>query len=1399
MIQRPPYFDRIQKQAQDIWESRERGDAEAQQAIKTLFEQVQNPHHVVSELIQNADDAGATWVSARIEDGAFVFRHNGRDFTENDFAAISRFAYSNKRHALSIGFRGIGFRSIFSFGSRVELTSPTLSVYFDKERFTVPCWFLSEREVEAQLTEFRVPIERPDAVKIPAGEIAKWQQNPYPLLFLKNVRTAQFEDDEICIEDSGKGPTEQSSKKMITGTDDEILLFKSGPIEFPEECKREIRETRRISQEEALPPAEILFFISQKSAGKIFVFLPAVKNLPIPVSFHAPFIQLPDRSALRPPSQSRTNEWLLKKTGEFIGSTFLTWLGNTSLSNPQRAQAYSCMIPPENNLNAEVELLGPLSRGFHETIEGSNILLTTSGDLSEKNKLLALPDPIDRIWTEEELLRLFGHEKSSVLSPDISGKHKKNLEAWGFFTLKQKDYILQRLTTEDDLPATPDSLEKLFLLWRYVESRPYYHYMNQEHLNNWDSYNLVPVLEEKVLRRSKDVIVLPDHPAEINEQEWDFISSLVCLADSEFLEEINRLKKIEQEEWTESVLSPDKLKRMLSKLNLGRASKRQDLIRNAAGKIFATPNPDLSNAVLLTQLAYKLSVELNDDASNKGDNSFVYRFLCGDGEWRDRDDLLLSNVHKDFEEHIPLQWYKEHSLSDAYFDETVTPNLNSYIEWLNSSEGASLLSIPLPQKKALKIYASEKIRQFCAERYAGEYEIPKERGHFEVTDYVFDEKLTEYWFEVAKKDDQIWFNLLRIILTNHVEVCDDSLEATIVQIPQTVRHPVKTEKPVLAEWVALFRNQRSLMDQNGNICNPCELLLSNKLTKPYYDYEGFVHPVLDEPKYHLVLKLLGVRDSPASADALIDQLKSFSRQQDIAPEHLGRIRDIYRVLQKLLPDYDQAEKNSLREAFEEYSLVLCDSGWAPSSRALFKNELQLPGFSSIHPEFAEYANLFNAVGVKRRPEESEIYAAIATLEGKQLTQEETTKLQAFMYENPPLFLKSTYLWLSCEGILRRAQEFDRKIRRPELLDDAYSQYKRYTADISFLGKPEQETSVFDDIKWIEGEIDFKITVHQLTRSTVDNPLWHKDFGALIMCIGAKEGTEEILDQDRAAAKRLSETEAHYCSSLAGHLTLSGAQASDTKNLLAKWTNYALWINQGDKKFIPQLIRELRSAFKLQKIRDAVSYCIFRSGQAIREYCESNFDLSWNSMSEETAEAVSVGKTESLSTNFIASIEPRPDSKQEELGNSNPVKTPAEQVIREPVKKVPHAKGPLEDRQIRTDLSDAFLDWAGFEETEQDRYENQNGRKLIAADKPFHFIELNEKGNNYIWLTNQPYRLDKGMIIPALIWERSKVIDVVYGFADSDRFKILTSEQIGDLLRNNKAELVPTEYVFRSSK
>jgi hypothetical protein len=85
--------------------------------------------HFVFELLQNAEDTGATEVSFMLADDGCRFDHNGtRHFTESDVRAITGIYSSTKKNtADQIGKFGIGFKSVFVYTSTPTVYSKDFS------------------------------------------------------------------------------------------------------------------------------------------------------------------------------------------------------------------------------------------------------------------------------------------------------------------------------------------------------------------------------------------------------------------------------------------------------------------------------------------------------------------------------------------------------------------------------------------------------------------------------------------------------------------------------------------------------------------------------------------------------------------------------------------------------------------------------------------------------------------------------------------------------------------------------------------------------------------------------------------------------------------------------------------------------------------------------------------------------------------------------------------------------------------------------------------------------------------------------------------------------------------------------------------------------------------------
>jgi hypothetical protein len=78
------------------------------------------------ELLQNADDAKATRFLVTRHGEWLVCANDGQAFSRQDFYSLCRNASSAKQRGQTIGYRGIGFRSVVGVAASVYLLSGEL-------------------------------------------------------------------------------------------------------------------------------------------------------------------------------------------------------------------------------------------------------------------------------------------------------------------------------------------------------------------------------------------------------------------------------------------------------------------------------------------------------------------------------------------------------------------------------------------------------------------------------------------------------------------------------------------------------------------------------------------------------------------------------------------------------------------------------------------------------------------------------------------------------------------------------------------------------------------------------------------------------------------------------------------------------------------------------------------------------------------------------------------------------------------------------------------------------------------------------------------------------------------------------------------------------------------------
>jgi hypothetical protein len=122
-----------EKRSQHAQSCRENGD-NSHQILATLYS---DPSHFVFELLQNADDAGATWLSFDLRDSELSVTHDGEPFQFHNVDAITTVGSSTSASDLNrIGRFGVGFKSVFGVTASPAIHSG--DYHFEISDYIVP-------------------------------------------------------------------------------------------------------------------------------------------------------------------------------------------------------------------------------------------------------------------------------------------------------------------------------------------------------------------------------------------------------------------------------------------------------------------------------------------------------------------------------------------------------------------------------------------------------------------------------------------------------------------------------------------------------------------------------------------------------------------------------------------------------------------------------------------------------------------------------------------------------------------------------------------------------------------------------------------------------------------------------------------------------------------------------------------------------------------------------------------------------------------------------------------------------------------------------------------------------------------------------------------------------------
>lgn len=152
--------------------------------------------HFIYELLQNAEDVGASEAKFSLSADSLRFEHNGRPFNEDDVLAITNIGRSAKEFDPDqIGCFGVGFKAVFSYSETPRIWSPTFS--FEISDLVFPTEIDSQADL-GQKTRFEFPFNNPKKIASDAYiEVKEGLEKlaETTLLFLSNLKSISWETD----------------------------------------------------------------------------------------------------------------------------------------------------------------------------------------------------------------------------------------------------------------------------------------------------------------------------------------------------------------------------------------------------------------------------------------------------------------------------------------------------------------------------------------------------------------------------------------------------------------------------------------------------------------------------------------------------------------------------------------------------------------------------------------------------------------------------------------------------------------------------------------------------------------------------------------------------------------------------------------------------------------------------------------------------------------------------------------------------------------------------------------------------------------------------------------------------------------------------------------------------
>lgn len=1384
-MNKPVYFDRIRDQAARLWSQLE-ASPELAAPWRQLFMQVQSPRHVISELLQNADDACATEASVRIDDKAFVFEHNGDDFNEEQFASLCRFGYSNKRALHTIGFRGIGFKSTFSLGDQVELDTPTLSVAFNKRRFSEPVW-VGNRTLAKGRTRIRVSFANQKRRVDVEKNMKEWLKNPLSLLFFKSIRRMQMGDQVVQWERLKKGPVEQSEWMVFNGDKAKPYLhIRSRAEPFPEEALTEIRQERMLSdaEEAEFPPASVEIVLGVE--GRLFVVLPTEVKTALPFACNAPFIQEPARIRIKDPATSATNEWLLKRTGRLAAMSMLAWLARRDLPVEERAKAYGLLSDVnrddtsfEGVCAAQVELEISTTLG-----DQSDALLTNDGRLTKENQSVMIPEVVQDIWPGDQAAALLDESSRPALARSVAPADRTKLVRWDMVEEIDKDALLVALGAKH-LPR-PKLWRQLRALWTYIAP---------ELTTAWtiftpEKLRIVPVQGKEVLYAASEVVRLGEKKLLQSEDDWEFLADFLVVLNpnwTRYLAE-ERLEAERDKDLT-TLKAVSAAYSVLSRIGLDQTSDASVVVDRVASEFFVQDKIPLNDCIHLAHIAATLGASAGS----------AFRFVTRDNTIRKAEDGVMFDPTGDLEELLPVEQREEKLLHSDYVAKFVSCTAEDWAKWIASGRSALLGFVPLISRRR-RIYGQNAIKEEAKRRgVKSEMVFPYVTGDFIVEDWDFPDDAWRYWQAASSEDDQLWGNVTRAIFGQPDAYWSGATSAKILQVATTGNTRSIAWDAVLPSWVLRLREMPCLPDTRDFVHKPRDLLRRTVETDAYRDVEPFVHPTLDREAKAPLLDLLGVRDKPLGPHQMLERLRALAKAQQ---PPLQEVDKWYARLDEVMDSCSTADTQAIKHAFRSEKLILSDGGeWSTTTGVYLSDDPAVPGAATVRSS-VRHLTLWRKIEVDERPTAERAIRWLSELpSGKSLATDDARRVRALLPLHAATIWDECGHWINLAGEWTPVENLKYAMSMQSLVSwrNLHEPVKQQTADFQALSMEVSTAAPFSRLPLLSSKIEERFQGDLFLSGPAEQKPWLSALGATLRRVDLEDESETT--RVRSLARDLAETKWQAAPGLQVVPYIDGTPAGTPRRADVLWIERKLYVEPLSKaKLAKRVPEEIGKVFGRSDIRDALSYGFDRSPEDVAAYVEENFKLApvGDVPMAEKLQSASMQPTENAET--IASPKEEVDEETastEEIATEQDTKLASEETW-DQSQETPPLRPRVQPKPPKPSIIERFATAHGFRKDHDGRFFHSNGAWIGKTHETrFPWERRTKSGELVSYYLDADHCLEREPLqLPAEVWHLLKEAPGQYALilASPDGSPLeISGTELKKLEKDGKLKLYPASY------